>query len=83
MKKTIYTTERTGKTWKGLQAVGCLGLSTGVILVYLGTWVSRQEAGEPVTQIVLSNLAIVGILIFLSGFGLHAFGRLAGWWFHG
>ena len=83
MAKNVYTTEQTGKTWKGLQALGCLGLSTGAVFVFLGTTFSRDDAGETITHIVLSNLAIAGILVFLTGMGLNAAARLGAWWFHG
>ncbi len=82
MPKKIYTTEQTGKSWKGLQALGCLGLTTGITLVYLGTSVRR--AGDPAStsQVVLSNLAITGILVFLVGLCVQVLARLGGWWFH-
>jgi hypothetical protein len=83
MTRKIYTTEQTGKTWKGLQAVGCLGFSTGIVLVFVGTTVSRNGSGGSISEVALSNVAIIGILALLAGFVVHALGRLGGWWFHG
>jgi hypothetical protein len=83
MTKNVYTTEQTGKPWKGLQAIGCLGLSTGIVLVFAGTTVLRNGRGGSISEVALSNVAIIGILALLAGFVVQALGRLGGWWFHG
>jgi hypothetical protein len=83
MSRRTYTTEQTAKTWKGLQALGCLGLMMGIALVYLGTSVPRSGDAGSISQIVLSNLAILGILVFLVGFCVQMLGCLGGRWFHG
>ncbi len=83
MTQKVYTVERTAKSWKGLQALGCLAFTTGLVLTYAGTTVMRTGSGGTISEIVLSNLAISGVLGFLGGLTLQVVGRLGAWWFHG
>jgi hypothetical protein len=77
------TIERTGKRWKRLQAVGCLGLLTGAIVLYLGTSVVRAASSAAITRIELSNLSIAGLALLVAGFCVLTYGRLGAWWYHG
>jgi len=83
MASKIYTTEQTGKRWKGLQAFGCSGSLVGIAMVIAGTTVVRRPDGHGPANLVLSTLAIIGVLVFLGGVSVHSFGRLGGWWHHG
>jgi hypothetical protein len=83
MASKIYTTERTSKRWKAIQALGFVGALAGIALVIAGTTVTGQFTGQVPGSIILSTTSVAGLLTFLGGVGLNLFGRLGGWWYHG
>jgi hypothetical protein len=83
MASKIYTTERTSKRWKAIQALGFLGALAGIVLVVSGTTTTGQFSAQAPGRIILSTTSVAGLLTFLGGVCVQLFGRLGGWWYHG
>jgi hypothetical protein len=74
----IQTTQATAKKWKALQALGCLGMLTGIGLIVLGVRMQREGDGRS------SNaLAAVAAVTLLTSLPAYAVGRIGAWWYHG
>jgi hypothetical protein len=71
MRRDIVTTQRTGKGWKAIQAMGLMAFLIGGAAIYLhGT-----RGGTPGMQ----ALAWLG---FLAGMPTLLVGKLGAWWCH-
>ena len=68
----------TGKGWKAIQALGCLGSLLGVLLFFIGVATFDRAAKEP-----SSVVAALGILCLIVGLPVYLFGRAGAWWSHG
>ena len=75
----IYTTQKTGKGWKGLQALGCLGTLAGLGIVAAGL----ATAGAGAASRADPRMGGFGMMIALCGAIGWLFARIGGWWSHG
>lgn len=68
------TTQQTGKLWKGIQGIGCLGAMIGITILFIG--IAMGKDGGPKT-------AAIGMGAMLACVPIYIFGRACAWWFHG
>ena len=76
-KRSTVTTEATGKGWKAIQGLGCLGVLGGIVLMGIGLSMIDRAAKEP------SPLGVFGAICLMLGLPVYLFGRIGAWWFHG
>lgn len=68
------TTQKTGKAWKGLQSIGCLGCLAGIVVICTGIGLSQSES---------PRIIAMGLGGIFFGLPIYLFARVGGWWFHG
>lgn len=69
----VKTIEQTGKGWKGLQAIGCLGSLAGLTTLIVGISMANQG----------TKASAIGMMILFVGVPTYLFARIGSWWFHG
>jgi hypothetical protein len=74
----VTTVQKTGKFWKGLQALGCLGTIVAMAAILIAI---SLMADATVEQKMRFN-GIMGTVLFVS-VPVYLFGRVGAWWFHG
>lgn len=73
MTEHVQLTEQTRKRWKAIQAGGVIVLILGIFVLFFGG--DLENPSEEVRPVPTA-------MIF-GGFLAYAYGRFAGWWYHG
>jgi hypothetical protein len=76
-RRSTVTVEATGKGWKAIQGIGCLGVLGGIVLIGIASSTIDPAAKGP------SPIGGIGAMCFLLGLPVYLFGRIGAWWFHG
>lgn len=69
-------TQRTGKLWKLIQAIGVMGLIVAAVLFFISMGDATRDPSARQRGATAAAIGIVSLPVWL-------FGRLGAWWFHG
>jgi hypothetical protein len=75
--RSAVTVKATGKGWKAIQGLGCLGVLVGVVLIGIAVSTFDPAAKGP------SPIGRIGAMCLLFGIPAYLFGRIGTWWYHG